>query len=152
MNEVIHTIEQTVRGALLVLRTIPEEKWNFKDSPQKWSKKEILGHLTDSAHTNIQRFVRSQYETTPRIIYNQDAWVRLQDYEHYPTEALLLLWEALNNHLCRVLRVMPPDHYYKTCNVGKDLAEEHTMLFLAEDYLAHLKHHLRQLTAQEYER
>ncbi|GAB3164862.1 DinB family protein [Telluribacter humicola] len=145
MKEVINKIEQTVRQSLPALRAIPEEKLGFKDSPLKWSRKETIGHLVDSAQNNIQRFVRSQYETTPRIIYNQDEWVRLQDYEHYPTEELLQLWEGLNNHLCRVLRAMPPDHYFKTCNIGKDLAEEHTLLFLAEDYLAHMEHHLRQL-------
>jgi hypothetical protein len=146
MNELLLTIERTVREGTLVIRALPEPDFSRKESPVKWSQKEVLGHLVDSAQNNIQRFVRSQYLTTPTLVYNQDEWVRLQDYANYPTDELLQLWVALNRHLCRVLAAIPPDALYRTCNIGKELAEEHTLLFLAEDYLRHLQHHLRQIT------
>jgi hypothetical protein len=38
-------------------KTISNEEWDFKPSENKWSKKEILGHLCDSAFNNIRRFV-----------------------------------------------------------------------------------------------
>lgn len=53
------------------LRTIPEEHLCFRQSPEKWSKKEILGHLIDSATNNHQRFIRGQLET-PVIYYDQN--------------------------------------------------------------------------------
>src|SRR6185436_12071230 len=58
-----------------------EEEWAAKPDPKKWSKKEILGHLVDSAQNNIRRFIVGQYENNPQIVYNQDQWVAMQVYQ-----------------------------------------------------------------------
>src|SRR5580693_8174910 len=55
------------------LLKIGEEDFSYKSDPSKWSKKEILGHLVDSAQNNIRRFVVSQYEDIPKIVYQQDS-------------------------------------------------------------------------------
>ena len=57
-----------------LIKQIPEQEFSHKSAPGKWSKKEILGHLIDSATNNHQRFVRAQFEDTPFIIYDQDNW------------------------------------------------------------------------------
>ena len=36
--------------------------WDYKPFPEKWSKKEVIGHLIDSAQINLQRFTRCTYE------------------------------------------------------------------------------------------
>ena len=48
-----------------------------KPESGKWSKKEILGHLIDSAINNIQRFTEIQNSEKPYVIktYNSDALV-----------------------------------------------------------------------------
>jgi len=62
------------------LGAVPEEAFSLEPGPGKWSKKEILGHLVDSAQNNIRRFVVAQYETLPTIRYDQDQWVKLAGY------------------------------------------------------------------------
>ncbi|MGE7686034.1 hypothetical protein [Peribacillus simplex] len=54
---------------------IPEEfnrmtvkELNHRPMPHKWSKKEILGHLCDSALNNMNRFIKIQYEEQPYVI------------------------------------------------------------------------------------
>ncbi len=47
---------------------------SIKLFPNKWSKKEIIGHLINSATNNHQRFVRCQFETIPKIVYDQNKW------------------------------------------------------------------------------
>ena len=64
---------------------IYEEDWAYKISPEKWSKKEILGHLCDSALSNIRRFVVTQYKENENIVYDQDFWVKAQNYQNIPT-------------------------------------------------------------------
>jgi hypothetical protein len=57
----------------------------LKPAPDRWSKKEILGHLIDSAANNHQRFVRAQ--GTPRLEfpgYEQEFWVATQAYASAP--------------------------------------------------------------------
>jgi hypothetical protein len=52
------------------LSRIKDTDFVYKPAPDKWSKKEILGHLIDSAANNHQRFIRAQYENIPTIVYD----------------------------------------------------------------------------------
>lgn len=144
MSAPIHEHLRQIIGAYAdKLRTVAEPIWNEKPSPSKWSKKEILGHLVDSAQNNVRRFVIAQYEREPFIRYNQDEWVKLADYQHYPKEDLLRLWELLNLHICRILVVMAPGQNERKCLTGGP--EGLTIEWLAEDYVKHLLHHLHQI-------
>ena len=58
---------QLINQHLSALNNISEEDYAAKPAPNKWSKKEILGHLIDSAQSNIRRFVIAQYEENPFI-------------------------------------------------------------------------------------
>jgi len=75
MQTTAQDLETIIDRHLPALKTIPEGEYTFKSSPEKWSKKEILGHLIDSAQSNIRRFIVAQYEDEPKILYNQDKWV-----------------------------------------------------------------------------
>ena len=67
MQATIEHLEKIVNNYNRRLEAIPEEEYLRKPHPEKWSKKEILGHLVDSAQNNIRRFVVAQYEDCPRI-------------------------------------------------------------------------------------
>jgi hypothetical protein len=123
------------------LRALPENKMNIKSDPSKWSKKEILGHLVDSAQNNIRRFVVAQYEDNPKIVYNQDKWVAIADYQHYELDDLKKLWYLLNNHLCTILRSLPAGIEKRNCQTESI----HTLEWLAQDYVKHLRHHIHQI-------
>ena len=145
MKAIAESIRQTILEHASLIGNRREEELARKPAPTKWSKREILGHLVDSAQNNLQRFVRGQYEDTPAIVYNQDEWVQRQHYQRCDDHELLQLWILLNRHLCHVLEAMDPAHYEKKCNVGKGEASLQTLKFLAEDYLVHMKHHLHQI-------
>src|SRR5690242_3908800 len=58
---------------------IPSEDWNKRRAPGKWSKKEVLGHLIDSAANNLRRFIVTQYQPNQKIVYFQEEWVKFQN-------------------------------------------------------------------------
>ncbi len=123
------------------LLSIDPEKMQIKPAPGKWSKKEIIGHMIDSAESNIRRFIVSQYEDNPKIVYAQDTWVKASGYQQWNEEELVDLWYGLNRQLCQVLNNMPPGMAGRQC-----LTEAlHTLEWLAADYVKHLKHHLHQV-------
>src|SRR5262245_30065220 len=78
---------------------IPDEEFNRKPAPGKWSKKEILGHLVDSAANNQQRFIRIQYEKEPVIFYDQDKWNLYNHHQDVSKEHLIEFWKIYNAHL-----------------------------------------------------
>lgn len=127
----------------LNLRTI---NWDHKPAADKWSKKEILGHLIDSAQINLQRFVRCTYEENFKLTYEQVEWVRANRYQQARTDDLVALWELLNAQIIWVLDNYPANRLQAQCDNSKTTVALHSVEWLAQDYLDHLKHHLNQIT------
>lgn len=122
---------------------IMSKNWNYKAGPDRWSKKEIIGHLIDSAQINLQRFVRSTYAENFKVTYDQVEWVNAQHYGAADINELLELWRLLNKQIVRVLENYPPDRLQVQCDTGKTTSSFYTVEFLARDYVNHLKHHLK---------
>jgi hypothetical protein len=143
MQTTIQHLEKIIRIYTPRLEALSDETFAWKPHPHKWSKKEILGHLVDSAQNNIRRFIVAQYEDTPVIGYDQDAWVRCSNYQQYDAADLVRLWSLLNRHLSFVLANIGPETAQRKCAMGK--GEPQTMQWLAADYCNHLLHHLHQI-------
>jgi hypothetical protein len=138
MQNTASRLETIIDQHLPALREIPESIFSLKPSPVKWSRKEILGHLVDSAQNNIRRFVTAQYEDKPFIVYDQDKWVTISAYQQWDTGQLIDLWYLLNKQVCAIWRNTPA-HMYQREALSQDL---HTIEWLATDYVKHLLHHL----------
>jgi hypothetical protein len=143
MDTLIKELQEITRRFRPLLSGIEEQIFILKPAPGKWSKKEILGHLTDSAQNNIRRFIVAQYEELPKVIYNQDEWVRIAGYQDYSSEELIHLWTLLNKHLYRILSLLPAEGAKRKClTTGR---EPYTVESLTADYNKHLLHHLHQI-------
>lgn len=146
MKKTAEELQQIVGEYADRISSIPEPGFSDKPLPGKWSKKEVLGHLIDSAHNNLRRFVTGQYEKTPpHIVYDQDFWVDANAYNNVNKEDLILLWRLINDRIATVLISMPAANHMKACNTGKSGDALHSLLFLADDYVKHMKHHLNQI-------
>jgi hypothetical protein len=110
----------------------------------KWMRKEILGHLIDSALNNHQRFVRAQL-TSPFVGpgYDQSLWVILHGYRGRPWVELVDLWAALSHHIACVVESVSAEKLQTPCVIGE--REAAPLEWWIRDYLRHLKHHLEQI-------
>src|SRR6185295_9634093 len=88
------------------LNLLSEQEFSRPLKPGKWTKKQELGHLIDSAYNNMRRFIVSQYEDQPNITYNQEEWVMASNYQNTASADLIMLWSLVNNHSCEVLMNM----------------------------------------------
>lgn len=146
MRNIIENLSALIREYPSRIGAIPKGDFYLKPSPEKWSKIEVLGHLVDSAQNNLRRFICVQYESAPpRIVYNQDAWVAVNGYQSSAQEDVVHLWRLLNERLIAVLELMEERHYNKPIDTGKERPQHHSVVFLAEDYVKHMKHHLNQI-------
>ena len=139
--DIITGLENSINEAMDFFSQVSIDKWDIKREPGKWSRKEIVGHLCDSAMNNLRRFIVSQYEPNNHIIYQQNEWVRLQAYQETPFDDVIMLWKLLNQQIIRILKNLPDDGWQKTCITG----EQHTIQYLASDYVSHLNHHVNQI-------
>ncbi|BAU54556.1 DinB family protein [Mucilaginibacter gotjawali] len=124
---------------------IQNVNWEIRPGPGKWSAKEVVGHLIDSAQVNLQRFVRCTYQENFKLVYDQVEWVRAQHYQECQLDELLSLWRLLNRQIIRVLENYPADRLQARCDNSKTEQCLHTVEWLAQDYVDHLKHHLDQI-------
>lgn len=131
------------------LHAIGADEMSRVPAPGKWSKKEIIGHLIDSAANNHQRFIRTQYQPLPDISYAQDEWVSLNAYRSVQAEDIINLWEAYNRQLLHLIKHIPAEKLDLLCKTGTDTTAPVSLGFLINDYVVHLEHHLRQLLNYE---
>lgn len=145
MNNIALQLETVINAVLPQLQAQELSYWNQRETPHKWSKKEILGHLTDSAFNNLQRFVRATYAENFKLIYDQDEWVKAQNYKEAELEELIYLWYLTNKQIVRVLQSFPKERKEILIDVGKPGPDFLTVEFLANDYITHMTHHLKQM-------
>jgi hypothetical protein len=139
-------------GRLLTLST---DQAATRPAPGKWSPKEVIGHLIDSATNNHGRFVRAQLQDDLVFDgYEQAEWVRVQDYQNRPWTDLVRLWQALNHHIADIMEGADPEALSRSRarhNLDAlawqpvDRGQPATLEYFMRDYVGHLKHHLRQV-------
>lgn len=113
----------------------------------KWSRQQILGHLTDSALNNLKRFCEIQFLPQPYIVqsYRQNELVKVNCYQKMPLEELLHLWLSLNRQIIRVVNAIPKEKLHYPVNPQYDNNEMKSLGWIIGDYVEHMEHHLRQL-------
>lgn len=142
-------LRETVSQAHPLLNQLTESATSLRPQPGKWSKKEILGHLLDSASNNHQRFVRAALQGDLVFPgYEQDRLVELQRFRTMEWKFLLEFWASYNRFLAQVISALPPQAGGVSCAIGKNPPV--TLEWLALDYVAHIKHHLNQILGQTF--
>ena len=142
-SETIKKLQHHCDTVPALLRKYSEEDFSRKPAPDVWSKKEILGHLIDSATNNHQRFVRIQFEETPTIFYDQNNWNSHSYYRLMSANHLISFWEIYNRHLLEIIKAIPePLLQRKSESHDNEIV---TLSFLIDDYLRHMERHLDQL-------
>jgi hypothetical protein len=155
MEDFLDDFRQTISTSSEELLKISAEKSDVPRAAGKWSPKEIIGHLIDSASNNHQRFVRAQF--TDDLVfagYEQEGWVRVQNYQGESWSELVQLWKLYNQHILHLMSRVPEEtrlklrykhnlHQIASDNLSE--SEPVTLDWFMRDYVDHLKKHLKQI-------
>ena len=149
---------ETVDASAARLLALSSAQAGSRPAAGKWSPKEIIGHLIDSASNNHGRFVRAQLQDD--LIfggYEQAEWVRVQRYQEREWADLVRLWQAFNHHIAHVMETTdaealtrPRAEHNLDALAWQPLGagQPATLEYFMRDYVGHLKHHLRQVLGQ----
>ncbi|MCA1581163.1 MAG: DinB family protein [Acidobacteria bacterium] len=148
-------LRESVSASVPLLRAIGEKASAEPRAPGKWSPREVIGHLVDSAANNHVRFVRGQLEEDLVFPgYEQEGFVRIQAYACAPWRDLVALWRAYNLHLARVIDEIPGEvmrrkrkrhNFHRLGWREFSESEPASLEDLIIDYVLHLRHHLGQV-------
>ena len=155
----VAALRSAIEKSTPLLEKMSDESTRRRPAPGKWSPREIIGHLIDSASNNHQRFVRAQFQDDLVFPgYAQDAWVSTQQYQDAPWDQLLSLWRSFNLHIARVMesvstenRLRPRSRHNLDEIASKPVPRDQpaTLDYFMEDYVWHLQHHLDQIIKRD---
>ena len=144
MEHVSAELARIVDAAEILLRQVHEEESGRPVLPGGWSRKELLGHLIDSASNNHQRFVRAALADALEFPgYDTPGSVRIQAVDRVAWPMLVDLWASYNRYLAHVIRHLPGSKLEVACRIGSNAPV--SLRCLAEGYVEHLAHHLNQI-------
>ena len=145
---------KTVDAAAARLLALTDEQAAVRSAEGKWSAKEVIGHLIDSASNNHGRFVRAQLQEELVFSgYEQAEWVAVQRYQERDWAELVSFWQAFNHQIALVMGAADAERLSRPrARHNLDLlawqplksSEPATLEYFMRDYVGHLKHHLRQ--------
>ncbi len=155
MKKFLEEFNGVIESSEKKLRTVSETQSAQKPSHNKWSSKEILGHLVDSSINNVPRFINGQLQEVLIFPgYDQNSWVNAQNYQNARWNFIIDLWKSNNQQISRVIETCPNNemsrmrkkHNYDIITWKEVAKTEPTSLeYLIRDYFDHMKHHLNQI-------
>src|SRR5215210_7497942 len=103
-GEILTVLAKQMEETVGLLNSIPESRANFRYAPDKWSIKELVGHLIDTERIFAYRALRfARNDQTPLPGFEQDDYIRhaefdacrleelAQEFEHVRQANLLML-------------------------------------------------------------
>jgi hypothetical protein len=145
-TEVARKFRDEINELRQMLEDVPADLADVPWRAGGWSRKQIVGHLLDSAANNRQRFVRATTEgsyTGPG--YAQDAWVEAHGYAYQSWKTLVEWWRVEHELLLAVVDRIPEERMSSLCTIGDGAPV--TLRYLIEDYTRHQFHHFEQIRA-----
>ena len=136
----LHRLRDHIASIPKQLVVLPESALVQK-KPGKWSQKEILGHLIDSALNNLKRFTDAQFADGFYEIqgYQQDDLVIINRYQALPLRHLITLWSSLNTQILYVLEGATSETLAQPVRFASSGVPDRTLDWLINDYVDHLK-------------
>ncbi|MEH7460381.1 DinB family protein [Bacillus sp. JJ1127] len=144
MSTLATQLENTIHTASQKIILLSD--MDIKRTPTKWSKKEILGHLCDSATVNHKRFVDilTSKDKVTLTGYDQDLWVQAHHYQQsFSSNAVLKVWKTINMQIIKLLNNVQDEQWQLACKLQNE--QEVTLEWLVTDYIDHMNHHLHQI-------
>jgi hypothetical protein len=140
-DDILNTLDQQRRETMLLLSCRDEEDGNFRYAPDKWSAKEVLGHVCDTERVFAYRALRiSRADPTPLEGFEQDDYVRNGPFANSPLSDLVEDFIAVRRATLSLLRDLDEAAWMRRGIANKN---EVSVRALAYTIAGHELHHRR---------
>jgi hypothetical protein len=149
-EDILNTLDQQRRQTMLLLSGRDEEDGNFRYAPDKWSAKEVLGHVCDTERIFAYRALRfSRGDAAPLAGFEQDDYVRNGPFANCRLSDLVEEFIAVRRATLSLLRSLDEAAWMRR---GVANNNEVTVRGLAYIIAGHELHHRRILEEKYFAR
>jgi uncharacterized damage-inducible protein DinB len=146
-NDIMRTLDAQGRETAQMLAGLSESQAAYRYAPDKWSVKEVIGHITDSERIFAYRALRvARADQTPIEGFEQDDYVRAAQFDRLPLAALVAELTAVRQATLRLFESLQPDAWTLRGIANKN---EVSVRALAYMIAGHELHH-RQVLREKY--
>jgi len=146
-GDFLETFQQQQRALMSLLSPLTDKQAEFRYAPDKWSIKEVVGHVTDTERIFAYRMLRiGRGDQTPLAGFEQDGYVKAGNFSSREISDLLQEFSAVRDSTVFLVRHFDDEAWLRRGNAsGKDVS----VLALAFVIAGHERHH-RLLLEQRY--
>jgi hypothetical protein len=130
-----------------LLSPLSEAQAAFRYAPDKWSVKEVLGHLCDAERIFAYRLLRiGRGDQTPLPGFDENAYVPAAAIDRRPLREVLEDWSAVRDATVTLVRGMPDEGWTRRGVANGHPISARALLYIV---LGHVEHH-RAVLAERY--
>lgn len=146
-GDILALLNKQSDETLALLRSIPESQAEFRYAPDKWSIKELVGHVIDSERIFAYRALRfARNDQTPLPGYEQDDYIRNASFNDYPLVELASEFESVRSSTLSLFKHLSDEAWHRR-GVANDA--EASVRALAYIIAGHELHH-REILRNRY--
>jgi hypothetical protein len=113
-SDVVAALEDQPRETLALLSTLSEEQGDYRYAPDKWSIKEMLGHVIDAERVFAYRALRfARRDATPLASFEQDDYVRAGSFGDRRVGDLIEEFVAVRRASVWLFRALSPEAWMR---------------------------------------
>jgi len=140
-GDFLEILEGQLHDMKQLLGPLTEKQANFRYAPDKWSIKEILGHINDAERVFSYRLLRiARGDETPLPGFEQDDYIKTANSSEQTLSALLEEFTAIRRATIALVRPLDTSAWLRR---GTASGKTVTALALAFITVGHALHHQR---------
>jgi len=149
-NDILATLDRQRREMVLLLSGLSEEQGDFRYAPEKWSAKQVLGHVCDTERVFAYRALRiARGDATPMEGFEQDDYVKNGPFARHVIDEVIEDYIAVRRATISLLRSLEEAAWSRRGVANKN---EVTVRAIAYTIAGHEVHHRRILEEKYFGR
>lgn len=138
-GDFMEILREQHEGLLKRLTPLTEEQANFRYAPDKWSIKEIIGHISDAERIFAYRLLRiARGDQTPLASFEQDDYIKTANFSARKLADILHEWRVVREATVALIRSLDDAAWQRR---GVASQKEITVQALAFIIAGHERHH-----------